>query len=672
MRKRWKKIGAVALSATLAFGSLAGCEKEPDAPTTAAAVTTTAEDAQPSTQEGATKAPETTPGTIAADPTTAPEVTTPGAENPTGEPETKEPTSTTEAPTTEVPTSAVPTTEAPKPGNDAQAAFAELLQEMTEYLIGDSYYTATTTIEHPEDYGFTPDKLTNYSIATYKISEGAEEEAEKYEKELKAKLDAIDREALTDKQKLAYDKLQYEFDIDARMMKLKKFASPLDEQSGIMAQLGIALYNFPFDEEADLVGYQKILETLPETLSDAIEFIKYQKKTLNYEPSDEMIETAIGYTLALTEDKDNPLLDAYDETVTALSLSADKKAEYIRKNREYVTGPLYEAFNKFANDLKQFDTDTNETKGLCHYDGGATYYETYLRAYLGVEMTTQEIFDYIETALLKDKDDLYKYVLSDISAAMSIETGAYDLPYDRTSVDEIVKFYTQALAKDYPMELLPEYDIQYLPPALQIDGLGAYFVPAEWGDTSPLIIRVNPKVAGEGGGLRLDETLVHEGFGGHMLQDACANPYNEELTKMFTELGYIEGWAVYVQRESTFYLGLSEALANMINLNESLGYDIEALADIGVNGLGWSREELRTYLTNTMMLGSYADTIYDFVVAAPGTIVPYSFGPHKTKELIEKYKEQHAADLDVKEMHRKYMSIGSASFDVVEKYFLGK
>ena len=663
MRRRWKKIGAAALSVTLAFGSLAGCEKEPKEPTTAEAITTTA-DEKNTTESGTTAADVQVPNSEAPVSTAQPTDEQPATEQPT----TEQPT-TPDATTSET---SEPTTQAPKPENDAQAAFADFIQEMTEYLIGDSYYTATTTIEHPEDYGFTPDKLTNYFIASYKISEEGEKEAEETEKALKAKLDAIDREALTDKQKLAYDKLQYEFDIDARMMKLKKFASPLDGQNGLMAQLGIALYNFPFDEEADLIGYQKILETLPETFDDVIDFIKYQKTTLNFEPSDSMIEDAIGYTLALTEDKDNPLLDAYDEKVNELSLSAEKKAEYIRKNREYVTGPLFEALKKFAEDLKQFDTETNEAKGLCHYEGGSTYYQEYLRAYLGVEMTTQEIFDYIETAMLKDKQDLYKYVLADIQGAMSIDSGSYDLPYDRTSVDEIVKFYTQALAQNFPMELLPEYDIKDLPPALQIEGLGAYFVPAEWGDTSPRIIRVNPQVAGQGGTLRLDETLVHEGFGGHMLQDACAEPYNEEITKMFTELGYIEGWAVYAQRESTMYLGLSDALANMINLNESLGYDIEALADIGVNGLGWTREELNTYLSNTMMLGSYTDVIYDMVVSTPGTLLPYSFGPHKTKELIDKYKEKYASNLDVKEMHRKYMSIGSSSFDVVEKYFLGE
>lgn len=669
MRKRWKKIGAAALSVTLAFGSLAGCEKESKEPTTAAVATT--EDVktttEPDTQSKPTDAPKTADPITATESTTTPTTTeTPTTEIPTTE------TPTTETPTTEAPTTAEPTTEAPKPENDAQKAFAEFLQEMTEYLIGDSYYTATTTIEHPEDYGFTPDKLTNYSIASYKLSEEADKQAEEDEKALKAKLDTIDREALTDKQKLAYDKFQYEFDIDSRMMKLKKYSSPLDEQSGIMAQLGIALYNFPFDEEADLIGYQKILETLPETLTDAIEFIKYQKTKLNYEPSDSMLETASEYALALTEDKDNPLLDAYDEKVNELPLSAEKKAEYIQKNREYVTGTLFDVFKKFVDDLKQFDTETNDVKGLCQYEDGATYYETVLRAYLGVEMTTQEIFDYIETAMENDINDLNRYIRSDISAALSIQTEKYDLPYDRTSVNEIVEYYTKAMAKDFPMELLPKYDIKYLPPALQIDGLGAYFVPAEWGDTSPLIIRVNPKVAGNGGGLRLDETLVHEGFGGHMLQDVCADPYNEEVTKMFTELGYIEGWAVYAQHESTFYLGLSEALANMINLNESVGYDIEALADIGVNGLGWTRQQLKTYLNEKMMLGGYSDMIYDAVVGAPGTLLPYSFGPHKTKELIDKYKEKYASNLDVKEMHRKYMSIGSASFDVVEKYFLGE
>lgn len=643
MRKRMSKIGSVALSMLLAFGSLAGCEKEPKDPSQAETTTVVAD-----LDETLNSVPQTE------------------AEN---QKPTNEPIVISTEPTTPVQTD--PTTPVqPEPANDAQAAFEAFCQEMVEYLIGDSYYTATTTIERPEKYGFTPDKLTNYCLASYKISEEGDAEAANFEKEMKAKLDKIDYNALTDGQKLTYDKLQYEFDIDSRVMKQAKFASPLDAQNGIMEQVGMALYEFPFDEEADLIGYQKILETLPETFADAIEFVKYQIKTLDYEPSDSMIEDATRYALDLTKMTDNPLLDAYDEKVNAMDLPQDKKDEYIRKNREYVTGPLFEALNKFATDVKQFDTATNQAKGLYAYKDGYEYYDVLLRSLLGVEMTPQEIFDYIESSMKQEIRNMTIYYLTAANEINAYLEGDVEFPYDRTSVDEIADYFKKALAQDFPMEILPDYTIKDLPPALQIDGLGAYFIPPEWDDTSPRVIRLNPKSIGAGSGMTLDFNLVHEGFGGHMLQFECAAA-NDHVTSMFTELGYVEGWAMYAEYEAMKYCGLSNAMATIMEFDTSASYDIYALADIGVNGLGWSQEKLATFL-NEYGMGEAASEFYKAVIASPGTILPYSFGPKKTKELIEKYKTIHADDLNVKEMHRKYMSIGSAAFEVVEKYFLNK
>ena len=156
-----------------------------------------------------------------------------------------------------------------------------------------------------------------------------------------------------------------------------------------------------------------------------------------------------------------------------------------------------------------------------------------------------------------------------------------------------------------------------------------------------------------------------------MLQFACAEG-NDKVTTLGNHLGYTEGWAEYVQCESSKYANLSKALVTFRSFFITYGQDIQALADIGVNGLGWSKEELQDYLANLYNISRYdSQTIYETVIARPGGSLPYSFGEKKTRDLIEAYKRAHVDDLDIQEMHRKYMSIGPTSFDIVEKYFLG-
>ncbi len=639
MGKRMRKKAALGMSLLLALGSLAGCKKDETEPT----AVSTQEVTDVATEEPVTTQDETVATTV---------------------PEPSEALQTSQEEETE--------SETGEPSKDPQAEFSDLINALTQYLIGNSYYTATTMIDHPEEYGFVKSKLNNSDMARYTIPTPEEKAAvAEQENQLKKKLDAIDREALTDQQKLTYDKLQYEFSIDARVMKQPLLSGPLNIADGFMSRFGIRLYNIPFDDEKDLLGYQKILSTLPKTMQDMITFAKYQKETLGYEPSDFMIEKSIEYALKMTEPENNPLLDGFDSKVAEMDLPESQKDVYIRMNRDYVTQTIFPALKQFTEDVKQFDTPTNETKGLCYYEGGSEYYDVLLRALLGVEMTPQEIFDYIEASMDRDIERLESLDLTASPEKTALETGNYELPYDKTSVTSIAEYYTKALSDEFPMELLPEYDIKNLPPALQNDFLGAYFVYPKWGDDSPRVIRVNPKLAAPDGAMELDITLVHEGFGGHMLQYECAGE-NEMVTWLFSELGYSEGWAVYAEQEALKHAGISDKMAELMRINVSMAYDIETLADIGVNALGWSLEDLAGFLEKKGRTEFSAEDIYNGVIGSPGSLIPYSFGPIKTRELIEKYKSAHPHDLDVKEMHRIYMSIGATSFDVVEKYFLGR
>ncbi|MBO7516039.1 MAG: hypothetical protein J6T47_10490, partial [Lachnospiraceae bacterium] len=287
MRRNMGKAGAIALSAAMTLSCLAGCARTEQDPTTA----------------------ENTQGTIE-ETTVAPETT--------AEPETA--------------------TEAPKPENEAQKAFSEFEQDMIEYIIDGRYYSAERYFKNPEEYGLTSDRLTDYSITSYKDPEGTVKQKAERAKALLEKSDLIDRSELNDQQKLAYEKFRYYLETN-----LRKKDVPLLTSDHMVSRLNIDLFYFPFDDENDLIGYQKILEAVPGVLTDEIGFIKYQKEKLGYELSDAKIDELIDSAQDLANAEDSPLLDIFDEKVNAMDLSADQKAEYIRKNREYVTGPLAEA-----------------------------------------------------------------------------------------------------------------------------------------------------------------------------------------------------------------------------------------------------------------------------------------------------------------------------------------
>lgn len=660
MRKQIKRVRATALGMTLAVGLLAGCGKKDAEPTTAeatlAADTTADTSEEPKETENVTTAAPAT-----AEPTTA-EATT--AEPTTAEPTTAEPT--TAEPTTEV---ELPTL---NPDLTPSEAFSELEQLILEFRISNNYYLAVSTMEHPEDYGFTTDKLTDYRIATYNISE-MKAKAE-VEKQLQAMLNSIDYEGLTDAQKLAYDKHSYDFDIEIRMSEQANLVSPIATNGQVkdgLFSFCAALYDVPLRTEEDLIGYQKLLEAIPVTLQEAIDYMQYQLDEYGYYQLPSNIRTAVDKAVlfAATDPEDNPLVDIYEEKVRVMDLSEEKKEEYIAKHNAYVTGDLSNALLKFTRDIQKMNSSSNKTKGLCQYEGGAEYYDVMLRKLLGVEMTPQQVYDYILARLIANGTRVQLLIEKYPDEYNAFLEGTLELPYDLSSIEEIAAYYTKVMAQDYPMELLPEYKIGEIPELFRSSAYSAYYTPARWGSDAPIEICYDPDLTYVE--YNMDNILVHEGFGGHMLQFACAAPEGD-VTSLPYHKAYTEGWAEYAQCESYKYVGWPESVAAICQLSETYGQDLLALANIGVNGLGWSREEMVDRMVNFGMARYDADVYYDKVIADPSIGLLYSFGEKKTRDLINEYKKQHADDLDMKEMHLKYMSIGPTSFDIVEKYFLGE
>lgn len=654
MRKRAGKIGTFALSMTMAVSMIAGCDKKGGDPTgepTKATLATT--EAETEATKPATEADTTV--AVSTEAVTTEAVTT--AEATTEEP-------VTEAPTTEEATEEAPTLD---PDMAPAEAFSALEQEILEYRIGNNYYQAVTKIGHPEDFGFTPEKLTDYRITIYDRNEAKRKD--KIEKRLKAKLDLIDREALNDAQKLTYDKLQYEFKVDADLRAQADLSSPIDHERGLFRFVD-KLYDFPFYGEDELTGYQKILEALPATLQEAIDFMQYQKDEYSYYPVTSRVREAAENAIALAGDKDNPLLDNYEEKVRAMDIPEETKEEYIRKNREYVTGPLKDAMLKFSRDVQKFNSSSNKTQGLCKYEGGAEYYQAYLNKILGAEMTPQELFEYLDYKLRLDTQRYFLFVERFPEDYEAFQDDSFETPYDKTSVEEITAFFTKAMAQDFPMELLPAYEVYELPELMWTDYNNAYYVKPAWGSDKARIIRYNPYYYGAYETEIVDEDLVREGIGGVMLQDACAAG-NSIATSFYVNDAYTNGWGIYAQFQIGKYAGLSDAINEFRNNNSLYNSDIYAISDVAVNGLGWSLENLQDYME--MFMDRYdVEKLYDRAIANPGREITRSFGSRKTQDLIEAYKKAHPDDLDLKEMHRKYMSIGPTSFELIEKYFLEK
>ncbi len=84
-------------------------------------------------------------------------------------------------------------------------------------------------------------------------------------------------------------------------------------------------------------------------------------------------------------------------------------------------------------------------------------------------------------------------------------------------------------------------------------------------------------------------TLAHEGYPGHMLQNAYYMSTDPEPVRtLMNFLGYKEGWAMYACYDALYYYEYEEpeygdTIAALYQLNDEMSYLMMGRVDLGIN-----------------------------------------------------------------------------------------
>ena len=202
-----------------------------------------------------------------------------------------------------------------------------------------------------------------------------------------------------------------------------------------------------------------------------------------------------------------------------------------------------------------------------------------------------------------DQDIDTKYDQSDFSIGSAEDTLAY----------------LQEHMSEYPKGPDVTYICSYLDESVANDSILAYYLNPPMDDYKHNVIRINGETVGEDD-LQLYGTLAHEGFPGHLYQTTWYYATNPHPIRTVTSMiGYTEGWAMYAECDE--YLNSTESyeVGQYAFFDTALGYAINAYADLGVNGEGWTSEELNNKLNDIGLNGdALAEPLFDFVVERAG------------------------------------------------------
>lgn len=551
-----------------------------------------------------------------------------------------------------------------------QQEFEQYLDDYFKDVVTDDTLTYNYTIRDGADYGLEEPEVTlgDPGMTAEEIGQDKEE----FEGWVK-KLDAIDRSCLTEDQKLTYDVLDEYFEVSAGIFDNVYLYEPFSPMRGLQANIATNFTDYRFDDKVDVERYIELLGQIPDYFAEYLDF-EQEKSEKGYFMSDAVCDKVISQCKDFVADKENHfMVTTFNDNIDALDfLTDEEKAEYKEANKQAVVNSLLPAFENVAAVLSGLKGTGTNDGGICNYDGGKEYYEYLLKNFAGTAKSPEEVIDMLDTELQKLMVSLYQYYLGN-QAAYEYFAANYDSIFaetDQMTASEMVDKMMETASEHYPDAGTINYKAEALDKNLEtiMDDVLAYYMAPAIDDPDNNLIRVN--------GLHTDgmwTTLAHEGYPGHMLQNAYYMSTDPEPVRtLMNFLGYKEGWAMYACYDSLYYYEYEEpeygdTIAALYQLNDEMSYLMMGRVDLGINYEGWTLQDTADYLTKNGMDGSAAQELYTTMVGDPAVYQSYSTGYYEMKELRDYAEEKMGDDFDLKTFNTIILETGPCQFDILKE-----
>lgn len=551
-----------------------------------------------------------------------------------------------------------------------QQEFEQYLDDYFKDVVTDDTLTYNYTIRDGADYGLEEPEVTlgDPGMTAEEIGQDKEE----FEGWVK-KLDAIDRSCLTEDQKLTYDVLDEYFEVSAGIFDNVYLYEPFSPMRGLQANIATNFTDYRFDDKGDVERYIELLGQIPDYFAEYLDF-EQEKSEKGYFMSDAVCDKVISQCKDFVADKENHfMVTTFNDNIDALDfLTDEEKAEYKEANKQVVVNSLLPAFENVAAVLSGLKGTGTNDGGICNYDGGKEYYEYLLKNFAGTAKSPEEVIDMLDTELQKLMVSLYQYYLGN-QAAYEYFAANYDSIFaetDQMTASEMVDKMMETASEHYPDAGTINYKAEALDKNLEtiMDDVLAYYMAPAIDDPDNNLIRVN--------GLHTDgmwTTLAHEGYPGHMLQNAYYMSTDPEPVRtLMNFLGYKEGWAMYACYDSLYYYEYEEpeygdTIAALYQLNDEMSYLMMGRVDLGINYEGWTLQDTADYLIKNGMDGSAAQELYTTMVGDPAVYQSYSTGYYEMKELRDYAEEKMGDDFDLKTFNTIILETGPCQFDILKE-----
>ena len=532
---------------------------------------------------------------------------------------------------------------------DDNAEFDAYLDTIFDELVSDNYLYMHFNVADYKAMGIEKPEV-GFGHLVYGLDE---EEFNETEKQLEDLL-AFDYDSLSLRQQYDYDLLHYSLLETLCGLEYSKynliFSSSSQFSDGIVTNLmEFAMYDDESEED-----FLVVLKDVPNYINEAIEYSKQQSNDGLYH-SDDMLDEEISYIDNLISSNGKSIYEHY------------KEYDIYPEVKEIVENEVIPSFVTLKDYLKTlYGKTTSDKLTLSKIDKGYAEYTYIINSSNNgdmnviynqlVEVYTDWVYNFI-SAYQKNENILEDY-----------EDFLNDDKVINQSAEDMLEYLRNNSSKRY------EYleDASYVVSALDTlgDSTLGYYVSPPIDNLNQNVIRVNAKIDNdEYDQMSVFEVMAHEGFPGHLYQNIYfqqTNPHKFRATQSF--IGYTEGYADLAAMDAIDMLNVDDgykavAKLNSITFNSHL---LLSIVDLGVNYFGWDANTLGKKLEKMFLDKTIAQTLYDMVVAMPGTFVRYGVGFVNHINLRKKAMDELGDKFDYVAYDKAIVENGPLPFAILE------
>lgn len=551
----------------------------------------------------------------------------------------------------------------------ASAQFSELTSGLLADYARDAGLSLHFMLENPEHYGLS--ETENFSCYQ---TESYEQSAAELQTILK-QLTSIDRSGLSEKEQIFYDIIEWNLEKELELSDYLYYEDCFSLRSGVQNQLLTLFAEYQFDQKSDVDRYLSLLSGLPEYMSSFLEYENRRaEKSLLLHPENlaDICAQCESYASLFSTDS-NFLVTTFHNRLTECGLFSDSACDtYEQKNLQILTDEIAPCYRKLASYFSDLSKKKLSSSDSADYPG---YYETYIQYITGTDEDIASLFQRGKTRLGQDLTSLYGLFAADRNLFSSLSSAEFP----ETEPYKILTWLEDSMDGIFPEPDSMTYEIKEVDDALSPFTAPAFYLIPAMDNSGSHTIYVNPAhfnftddtdTSQDTG--KLFSTLAHEGYPGHLYQNAWFLSTNPDVCRrLFYSTGYAEGWATYVEQYSYKLAGLPDNIALALCFDASFSLGIYALCDIGVNYYEWSLTETTDFLAQYGLTHIDVEGITKTVKEEPGSYLPYYFGLLELESLKNDMKQSMGDNYSELAFHEYYLDFGPAPFPVMEKW-LGK